>query len=323
MRHNNMLSARRSLAATALTAALAVSPAWAQGEAAISGQARAAANGSPLAGVALTLASIPTGSSIQTTTDPEGRFFFQGVRPGEYVLSSVSEGFSPGQLRLALEPREIRVVMLSLDLRRVELGVRVTGDAAALTSTHSPSSTLLTAERLDTMPSPSASIFRRHRHSRAGHDSRPRRLRPIRGHEVALNPSINGVSFWENPHAVFSAGLSPEVIETANVMTGGFPAEYGNRFGGVVDIVTKSGLVMEQPRLGAPQRRRGRTAKRVRRARRAPWSFGYYLFGSVLRIRSLSEPARLRKRFTTARAADMCSPNSTRTSAAPGRSGRR
>ena len=28
-------------------------------------------------------------------------------------------------------------------------------------------------------------------------------------------------------------------------MTGGFPAEYGNRFGGVVDIVTKSGLRMQ------------------------------------------------------------------------------
>ena len=66
----------------------------------------------------------------------------------------------------------------------------------------------------------------------------------VRGEEVALNPLINGVAFWENPHAVFSSGLSPDVIETANVMTGGFPAEYGNRFGGVVDIVTKSGLRM-------------------------------------------------------------------------------
>ena len=67
----------------------------------------------------------------------------------------------------------------------------------------------------------------------------------IRGHEVALNPLINGVSFWENTHVMFSAGVSPDVIETANVMTGGFPAEYGNRFGGVVDIVTRSGLRME------------------------------------------------------------------------------
>lgn len=65
------------------------------------------------------------------------------------------------------------------------------------------------------------------------------------GEEVAANPLINGVAFWENAHAVFSAGLSPDVIDTANAMTGGFPAEYGNRFRGVVDIVTKSGLRMD------------------------------------------------------------------------------
>ena len=56
----------------------------------------------------------------------------------------------------------------------------------------------------------------------------------IRGHEVAMNPSINGVQFWENPHAVFSPGLGVDYIESMNVMTGGYAAEYGNRFGGTL-----------------------------------------------------------------------------------------
>jgi hypothetical protein len=67
----------------------------------------------------------------------------------------------------------------------------------------------------------------------------------IRGHEVALNPFINGVSFWENPHVVFSPGLGADYIQSVNVMTGGFPAEYGNRFGGVLDVVTKSGFTTD------------------------------------------------------------------------------
>ncbi len=66
----------------------------------------------------------------------------------------------------------------------------------------------------------------------------------VRGNEIALNTFINGISFWENPHSVFSAGLSPEIVQSVNVMTGGFPAEYGNRFGGILDIVTKSGFSM-------------------------------------------------------------------------------
>jgi outer membrane receptor protein involved in Fe transport len=67
----------------------------------------------------------------------------------------------------------------------------------------------------------------------------------IRGSEIALNPFINGVSFWENPHALFSSGLGVDYISSMNVMTGGFSAEYGNRFGGVLDVVTKSGFWMD------------------------------------------------------------------------------
>src|SRR5262249_41041506 len=114
----------------------------------------------------------------------------------------------------------------------------------------------------------------------------------IRGEEVALNPLINGVSFWENAHAVFSAGLNPDVIETANVMTGGFAPEYGNRFGGVVDIVTKSGLRRETS--GSVSVNAGEAGRRNvfgdfggHHGR-----IGYYAFGSMFQSdRFLSPPA--------------------------------
>ncbi len=43
---------------------------------------------------------------------------------------------------------------------------------------------------------------------------------------------------------MFSPGLGVDYIESINVMTGGFSAEYGNRFGGILDVVTKSGFTM-------------------------------------------------------------------------------
>ena len=81
----------------------------------------------------------------------------------------------------------------------------------------------------------------------------------IRGHEVALNPFINGVQFWENAHAVFSPGLGVDYIESMNVMTGGYSAEYGNRFGGILDVVTKSGFTIEEQRLGQRSERERRS----------------------------------------------------------------
>jgi hypothetical protein len=184
-------------------------------------------------------------------------------------------------------------VTIPLAVGAIAVNVNVTGELKQLPSTHSPSSTVLTADRIDSLPVGQRAVLPDAIVTAApgmirGHDD----FVHIRGEEVALNPLINGVSFWENAHAVFSAGFSPDVIETANVMTGGFPAEYGNRFGGVVDIVTKSGLRMN--RSGSVSVNAGEAGRR-----NVLGDFGghhdrvgYYLFGSMFESdRFLSPPA--------------------------------
>ena len=223
-----------------------VVPVRGQTEGAIRGQVVAAADGSLIPNSIVTLKSVSTADTSEGRTEASGWFTLSGVRPGDYLLSVTAEGFRVRELRFVLEPREVRTVMVALEVGSVEVSLDVTAGLAAIPSTHSPSSTILTIERLDAMP-----VFQRTTLSDAivtlapgmirGHDD----FVHIRGHEVALNPLINGVSFWENSHNMFSAGLSPDVIETANAMTGGFSAEYGNRFGGIVDIVTRSGLRMK------------------------------------------------------------------------------
>ncbi|HKF69574.1 MAG TPA: TonB-dependent receptor, partial [Vicinamibacterales bacterium] len=81
------------------------------------------------------------------------------------------------------------------------------------------------------------------------------------------------------------------IIETANVMTGAFPAEYGNRFGGVVDVATKSGLRLRER--GSAMFSIGGDGRRQAAAdiggRRGP--FGYFLSGAALASdRFLSPP---------------------------------
>ena len=288
-------STRIGLRTCALCAALtaaAASPARAQGDAAIRGQATAAADGSAIAGAAVVLAPVPPGMAVQATADTDGRFVFPNVRPGEYILSGSAPGFSSRDVHVAVQPRDIRIVALSLELQRVEVGVQVTAGSAALTSAPSPTSTLLSAERLEALP-----VWQQHSLTDAivtlapgmirGHDD----FVHIRGHEIALNPSINGVSFWENPHAVFSAGVSAEIVDSATVMTGGFSAEYGNRFGGVIEVVTKSGLARGNGgglTVNAGQAGRRSVSGEVSGRR---GEFGYYVFGSALESdRFLSPP---------------------------------
>lgn len=274
---------------------LNVVAALAQSEATIRGQVVAAADGSLLPNAAVIITAVSTRESTRTTADDSGRFVFQRLTPGEYVVSGSADGFAPREMRLVVDPREVRMVTLSLDLRGVEASVQVTGESNP--STYSPSSTLLTQERLASTPQAEQTNLPETIVTAApgmirGHDD----FVHIRGHEVALNPLINGVSFWENPHALFSGGLSPAIIESANVMTGGFPAEYGNRFGGVVDIVTKSGLRMQNDGTltvnGGQAGRRSITGD-FRGHLGQGERFAYYAFGSMFQSdRFLSPPDR-------------------------------
>lgn len=260
-----------------------VAPVWAQTDAIVRGQVLAAADGSALPQAQVTLTSTATATSLQTMTDAEGRFVFPQVPPAEYIVAAALQGFTRTETRVSVEPREVSRVFLRLDVAPVALEVNVAADATTLASTHSPSSSVITRERLDSVPPlqrmnlPDAIVTSAPGMIR-GHDD----LVHVRGHEIALNPLVNGVAFWENSHATFSAGLSPGMIESANVMTGGFPAEYGNRFGGVIDVVTKSGLRTNQRgsftvTFGDEGRRNAEGEIGGRRG-----AFGYYVFGTVL-----------------------------------------
>jgi outer membrane receptor protein involved in Fe transport len=216
----------------------------AQSEGVVRGDVVARLDASAIAGASISLTRADDSPPATTTADAAGRFALTEVRPGNYLLTVTAEGFGRRELRLAIAPREVRSLTVALDVGGVAVSVDVTA-APPVTSTHSPSSTLLTDEVLNEMPLaqrtnlPDAIVTAAPGMIR-GHDD----FVHIRGHEVALNPSINGVQFWENAHSVFSPGLGVDYIDSINVMTGGFSAEYGNRFGGVLDVVTKSGFTM-------------------------------------------------------------------------------
>jgi outer membrane receptor protein involved in Fe transport len=212
----------------------------AQADGSVRGTVTARADGSPVPAASVELQGAILPAPLQTTTTIEGRFAFQRIVPGDYLLTITHPGFREERHRLSLKPREVQQVEFALVLRSVQESVEV---SAALPSVYSPGSTYLTGERLAELPLtqrtnlPEAIVTAAPGMIR-GHDD----FVHIRGHEVALNPFINGVQFRENAHAVFSPGLGVDYVESINVMTGGYAAEYGNRFGGILDVVTKSGF---------------------------------------------------------------------------------
>ena len=67
----------------------------------------------------------------------------------------------------------------------------------------------------------------------------------IRGNHGNIQYQIDGVQMPDSPSSTFGDSFSPRNIDHMEVITGGIPAEYGERLAAVVNIVTKSGL--EEP----------------------------------------------------------------------------
>lgn len=198
----------------------------------------------PVATAAVKLESDLLSSAQTATTDAQGRFSFAGLSPGLYTVSVSADTFYPQQLTLTLAPRATQQVDFELNqLEAIREQVTVSAQAQLLDQSEAATITTLNIKQLDALPAARrtqlADVITPFVSSAvAGHDN----LVHLRGNELSLNTFINGVSFYDNPHQLFTPGLSPDVIQSVNVITGGFPAEFGNRFGGILDIVTRSGF---------------------------------------------------------------------------------
>jgi hypothetical protein len=80
--------------------------------------------------------------------------------------------------------------------------------------TEAATATTLTREQIDALPyarrAQLTEIITPFVSSAVGsHDN----LVHLRGNELSLNTFINGVSFFDNPHQLFTPGLAPDVIQ--------------------------------------------------------------------------------------------------------------
>ncbi len=63
-----------------------------------------------------------------------------------------------------------------------------------------------------------------------------------RGSESQVQYVIDGVPVTDNMSAIFSTSLDARTLRTVEVLTGGIPAEFGDKLAGVINVNTRSGL---------------------------------------------------------------------------------
>lgn len=194
----------------------------------------------------------PVTRYTQTTqTDRQGTFKLVNIPFNTYNVSAKATGFQAAEQAIDLES----TVPLNLDL-----SLAITGAEAAVTVTENDTA-LLEADRSSSDTDISQSILERPMGaapSRAIESivaSAPGfvtddngRMHP-RGSESQVQYVVDGIPISDNMSAIFSTSLDARILRTVEVLTGGIPAEFGDKLAGVINVNTRSGL--EGPTQGA------------------------------------------------------------------------
>jgi hypothetical protein len=201
------------------------------------------ASGNPVSGAKITLHHEP-GNSVQATySAANGTFRFSVTEAGTYTVTAGMPGFFSSIHTLVLRPRQPLALTIELQRQqRVSEQVEVHATYHTIDPEKTGSSYTFTREDLERLPDPLVEstndlVTNLMPGASDSHDN----FLAIRGTEFSLHEFINGVSFLDNAQPQFNPGVSPQIFETVDLMTGGFTPEYGNRFGGVLDITTRSG----------------------------------------------------------------------------------
>lgn len=221
----------------ALTSIFAA-PARAQTTGSLSGTA--SADGTPLPGVSVTLASSALQGTRTTVTGANGDYDFPSLPPGRYSVRFELDGMQTvtksADVRLAGTSR----VDARLEVSRVQEAITITATAPSVLETPQVA-TSLTRETVEAIP-----VDR----------SIARRIQLAPGvSSVGVNNQtvINGAFSYDNLYLVNGVVVNdtlrgqPEdlfiedAIQETTVLSGGVSAEYGRFTGGVVNTITKSG----------------------------------------------------------------------------------
>jgi len=181
------------------------------------------------------------GIEIGAQTNDKGQFMIINIPPGEYDIQISRGGYQPARiegLRINLDETTIQNVTLSKAAIELEK-VSVTAARNELVSKSNTSSGITMSEEaienisVDNIEGivaiqAGASVVDGELHVRGG-----------RPNEVVF--SVDGMSVSDPVDGGAALTIDTDAIKDMKVMTGGFPAEFGNAQSGIVNIITKDG----------------------------------------------------------------------------------
>ena len=192
----------------------------------------------------ITVTQPVTGYRQTTQTDAQGAFKLVNLPFNVYKVRAEAPGFQPIEESIDLESAVPQNLELSLSLEQTTAAVTITTESGAMLESDRTSSDTDIAQTILERPvgaAPSRAIESIVASTPGFVTDDNGRMHP-RGSESQVQYVVDGVPITDNMSAIFSTSLDARTLRTVEVLTGGIPAEFGDKLAGVINVNTRSGL---------------------------------------------------------------------------------
>ncbi|HEX3093675.1 MAG TPA: carboxypeptidase regulatory-like domain-containing protein, partial [Candidatus Angelobacter sp.] len=209
--------------------------------------------GSVVVKAAVTLRNVDTNHIYRTTSNSEGFYIVTNIPPGNYELTTESQGFAKyQQTGIVLRVAQVATIDVNLKVAGTTQEVTVNTEAPVIEPTRTEVSQVVETQQIQALPisgrlftdfallSPGVTTGRISLQSTF---TDPSVTRISFGGQRDLNNSVtvDGADNINTATGSQRATPSQEAVSEFRVVNNSFAAEYGRALGGIVNIVTKSG----------------------------------------------------------------------------------
>lgn len=229
----------RSLHAAAAIAMIGwAAPAYASTDASVSGIVEDALM-HPLAGATVVIHD-PSGHEIaRVVTGADGKFTFQAVPFGDYTVEASAPGLVGDHQHLQLNSTDVASVELVL-VNSEEI-VTIHEDWAVPPPPKATASVAtITRQQLAELPGGEDRPITDAVSTEPGVVADALGNIYVRGNHANVQYQVDGIPVPDSVGSLFAASIPVRLVQSLEIITGGMPAEYGERLGAVVNLITRA-----------------------------------------------------------------------------------
>ncbi len=197
--------------------------------------------------VAVTITNRVSGFARTTTTDAAGQYSFTNLPPNPYHLSVEAQGFQKTERDVDVRTAVPITVDIALPLAGASSSVEVVGHAEELVERDPTAHTDIDQSLISRLPSATVGLNQVITLASPGVVADANGFFHPVGDHAQTQFAIDNQPVTDQQSRLYSNQLSPDAVQSLEVMTGVAPAEFGDKTSLVVRVVTKSGLDQAKP----------------------------------------------------------------------------